>query len=73
MKANEIYMYVLGSLIVLCFFAVIGILIFKEMPQQNSEILYLAVGALIGYAGSVKDYFFGSSKGSADKTQLLNK
>jgi hypothetical protein len=34
----------------------------------------MAVGALIGaFTGGVVGYFFGSSSGSAEKTQLLNK
>jgi hypothetical protein len=64
-------MYVLGALIVLGFMALLGILIFVGVPDVNMELLYLAVGALIGYSGNVIQYFFGSSKGSSDKTKML--
>jgi len=70
---KEIYMYILGALIVLCFFGILGLLVFQPIPDQNNELLYLAIGALIGFAGSVVQYFYGSSKGSADKTEMLKK
>ena len=70
-KGKEIYMYVLGALIILSFFVVIGLLIFQPIPDQNNEVLYLVIGADIGFAGAVVNYFYGSSKGSADKTEIM--
>lgn len=43
-----------------------------EIPANNREPLMLVIGFLIAKAGTVVDYFFGSSKGSSDKTDLLN-
>jgi len=73
MKTRTIAQYILAVLIVLCFFSLIAILIFVEMPKNNGELLYLAIGALISSFGTVKDYFFGSSAGSAAKTELMSK
>ena len=64
-KAKEIYMYVLGAIVVIGFFAIVG---FKVWKGQDAQ---LEIGALIGAFGAVVGYFYGSSKGSADKTQLL--
>jgi drug/metabolite transporter (DMT)-like permease len=73
MKTKDLFMYVLGAVISICFFVVIGLLIFQGMPEQNSEVLYLAIGALIGFTGSVVNYFYGSSKGSSDKNEMFKK
>jgi hypothetical protein len=37
----------------------------------TSPAVYMLFGALSAGFGSVMQYFFGSSKGSADKTQLM--
>jgi hypothetical protein len=70
---KEIYMYVLGAVVVLGIFFLVGVLMFIEMPSSNKDLLNIVIGALIGAFLSVVGYFFGSSKGSADKTDLLNK
>jgi len=71
MKTKDVVMYVLGGLITLCFFFVLYLLIFYPMPQENKDVLYLAIGALIGFEGAVVNYFYGSSAGSAQKTELM--
>ena len=72
MNFKDIYMYVLGALIVLGFIFLLGLLIFQGVPAVNSDLLYLAVGALVAKFGDVVAYFFGSSKGSSDKTTILS-
>lgn len=69
MKAKEIYMYVFGAFIALGFFAITFYLIYSE---KYDDAVMLIIGALIGAFSTVVGYFFGSSKGSADKTELLN-
>ena len=63
---KEIYMYVLGGLVVTGFF---GIVIFKVIQGEDVQ---LETGALIAAFGTVVGYFYGSSKSSADKTKLLS-
>jgi len=70
--AKDVFMYVLGGLISICFFFVLYLLIFHPMPTENKDVLYLIIGALIGFEGAVVSYFYGSSKGSADKNEMLN-
>jgi len=70
---KEVYMYALAALVVLGFFALIYILTKVEVPEDNTQPLNLVIGALIGSFTSVVGYFFGSSKGSSDKTELLTK
>lgn len=71
MKFSDVFMYALGAIVVLGFMGLLGILIFKGVPEENSELLYLAIGALIGFASAVVNYFYGSSKGSDKKTDIM--
>jgi CDP-diglyceride synthetase len=73
MKAKDIYMYLLGALIVIGFFVILIVVFRKVMPVENKEIGLMVIGALVAKFGDVVNYFFGSSKGSADKTELMNK
>ena len=71
MKAKLTAMYVLGALIVLGFFTLLALLIFKEVPVSNNDVLNLSIGALITGFATVVGYFYGSSAGSASKTDIL--
>ena len=73
-KTNEkVYMYILGAIIVIGFFSIIAIVFKLEMPQSNKDLGLIVIGALVAKFGDVVGYFYGSSKGSADKTELINK
>ena len=69
--AKEVFMYCLAAVIVIGIFILVGLLIFQEMPTSNKELLILVIGNLMAAFISVISYFFGSSKGSADKTEIL--
>ena len=72
-NVNTVALYVLSGLITLCFFALLFLLVFKPIPEQNGDLLNIAVGALIGaFTGGVVGYFFGSSAGSKEKTEMMN-
>ena len=64
-------MYILGAIIVIAFFATIYLLAKVEMPLTNKDLLLIVIGALVAKFGDVVAYFFGSSKGSADKNEML--
>ena len=70
-KTRDIYMLVLGAMIVAGFFILLYILVYAGIPEQNKDILNIVVGALIGSFTSVVGYFFGSSVGSKDKTDII--
>jgi hypothetical protein len=72
-NTKDIFQYVLGGTIVIGFFLLLYMLINNEIPVANSEVLNLVIGALIGSFATVVGYFYGSSKGSSEKTELLNK
>ena len=72
-KTKEIFMYGLGGLIAICFFIVVGLLVFKQVPESNEKLIYMLIGALVGSFGTIVNYFYGSSKGSADKNDIISK
>jgi len=72
-KINEIFMYGLGVLLTMGFFLLLILLILRPVPVQNSELLYLVVGALLGSFNHVVNFFFGSSAGSKQKTDIISK
>jgi len=65
------YSYSIGAIIVVGFFIVLGILIFRGRPD-DSQTVSLLVGALISMTTGVIGYFFGSSSSSAKKDQTIN-
>lgn len=71
MKAKDIYMYALGALVVLGFFSILFVVFKTEMPNANKDLGLLVIGALVAKFGDVVGYFFGSSKGSADKDDRM--
>jgi hypothetical protein len=72
---KDVNLYVLAWVNVIGFFGILGLVIIADMPTNDVAKTALAMlfGALIGGYKDVQSYFFGSSKGSADKTELLAK
>lgn len=68
-KTDNLFMIILGSVIVLGFFGLVAILLTLEVKEANQNILYLVAGGLMAAFGSVVNYYFGSSHGSKIKTE----
>lgn len=64
---------ILGALIILGFFSVLGAMMAWEMPTTSKDVLQIMLGALGTMSASVVAYFFGSSAGSQRKNELLGK
>jgi len=71
MDTKKIARYVLGGLIVVGFFTLLILLICKTIPEGNSEMLHMVVGALIGSFVTVVGFYYGSSRSSQDKDEKL--
>jgi len=69
MKAKEIFMYALGAIVLIGFFITLFFLV-KEGIYEST--INLAIGALIAAFATVVGYFYGSSKGSTDKNEMIN-
>lgn len=48
-------------------------LITRPIPEGNSEILHFVAGEVSGVALAIATYYFGSSKGSQDKSETIKK
>lgn len=69
---NDWFQYFLSIVIVAFACSLVVVLLWIPFPNGNRDILTIAVGAVLAKFGSVVDYFFGSSKGSADKTKIMS-
>jgi len=50
------------------------LLLFKDAPEANRDLISAITGALIAIClKEIYGYFFGSSQSSQDKTDLMNK
>lgn len=62
---------VLGLFVTGGFFGLLGLMAFHDLPPGNTQILNIMLGSLgAGFTG-VLSYYFGSSRGSDKKTELL--
>jgi len=71
--ASNRFMYTLAVLVTAGFFLLCGVLMFKTsaIPEGSREVAFVLFGTLSTAFGGVMQYFFGSSKGSSEKTSLL--
>jgi drug/metabolite transporter (DMT)-like permease len=61
----------LAVVIVIGFFGCIYLVMRNDVDSSMRDALLILIGALGAAFGSVVNYYFGSSKGSADKNKLL--
>lgn len=71
MKPKEIYMYCLGAFIVACATGATVFMMCAAVPERNHDIVNNSISQLWILAAVVATYFFGSSKSSSDKNELL--
>lgn len=72
-KTGDLTPAVLAGVITVGFFSVLLFMLLRGVPQTGGEALLVLLGALGAAWGSVVSYYYGSSKGSADKNALLGK
>lgn len=68
---KDIFLYVFSMFIIACTVGVCVVLVFAPVPKENHDAFIQVSGAIIAWGGATVGYWVGSSKGSADKTQLL--
>lgn len=74
MKTGKtIYMYALAAVFILGYFALIGFILVRIIPVENKDIALMLFGTLTAGVASILSYFYGSSKGSDDKNEMLYK
>lgn len=65
-------MQILAIVVVLLTFAMIAVLQFRPLIQENKELLYTVFGIMLGWAGTIITYYWGTSKSSQDKTDMMS-
>ena len=68
---KQVFIYSLAALVILGFIGVMVILIFHLAPASNDTLLNVLAGAFTTMTIQIVNYFYGSSKSSADKTDML--
>ncbi len=69
MKTKDVFMYALGAVIAVGVLVLIALLLIYR--PEMTDVINIAVGSLVANFGAVVGYFYGSSKGSSDKTEIL--
>ena len=68
---KQIFQYALGALVAVGLYWITYLLIMKAAPESNKDALLIVLGVLAAAFANVVSYFFGSSKGSSDKNDII--
>ncbi|HKR04423.1 MAG TPA: hypothetical protein VJY62_07280 [Bacteroidia bacterium] len=68
---QDYMMVITGCIGLATFIFMVIVIAFFEIPPKNERLFDLLLGGVIGTTGSIFAYYFGSSKGSKDKTDIL--
>lgn len=70
---RDYFQYVVGSVALVVFTFLVYFLAYKEPPESNRELFIHLLGIVEGVSISIFTYYFGSSKGSKDKSEMMKK
>ena len=71
---KENFILGMAGIIILLTFLYLFLITFLQIPESGADHAKYASGFLVGTAfATIINYFWGSSKGSADKNDLLNR
>jgi len=62
-----------GIVVMAVFCVLVMVLLYKEMPEGNREIVIHVLGIIEGAVMAIVTYYYGSSKGSQDKAKTIDK
>lgn len=71
-KLNKVIIPVLALFVVGLSFLLLYLIMFRETTQVEENTIIFVLGALTGWVSIILSYFFGSSQGSKEKTEMLN-
>ena len=69
---TNIFMYALGAVICIGFFTLTGLLMFRDLPPGSSDTVKFLLTQLATAFLAIVYYLWGTSKSSADKTEIMN-
>jgi len=73
MKSKDITQLVVWFLVMTSFMVVLWAVFKIEMPASNRDLALILLGVLASKFGDVVGYFYNSSKGSSEKTEIISK
>ena len=72
MKAKEIVQYLFSAMILICTLVWFASLFWFTIPEGNKELVMTAAGVFLGSGWTqILNWWFGSSKGSQDKNEII--
>lgn len=71
MANYDIFKMVIGTLIIIGFFATLAALFFVPIPIENKMAVDIVLGVLGTLTVSIVQYLFGSSRGSKEKDAII--
>jgi uncharacterized membrane protein YqiK len=72
MKPKDTVLIAFSVLIVVCTLVWFGMILFVTIPESNKALIDTAAGVFLGSGWTqILNYWFGSSKGSADKSETI--
>jgi hypothetical protein len=69
---RELGMYIIALVVIGCTLWTLYKLFGVEIPAANRDAIMLVIGAFVSKFSTIVDWFFGSSKGSSEKTEALS-
>lgn len=70
---NDLMMVISGCTGLLSFMCILYVILFRKLPEGNEKLVYHLLGVVEGVSVTIFAYYFGSSKGSKDKSLLMSK
>ncbi len=55
------------------FFIILGVLLYADVPEGQRDLLLTLLGALVTIVIQIYQFYFGTSKGSQEKTEVMHK
>lgn len=68
-KVNPVSFLIVASTV--GYFGLVALFFFRHVPPEAKEVLMVTIGVIGNAWGGIVGYYFGSSSGSAKKTDLM--
>lgn len=70
---NNLARILFGAVVCLMFICIVTTLIFLPIPDENRSAVDILLGSLAATMGMVYSFYFGSSEGSKNKTEMMDR
>lgn len=67
----DVLQFVTAISVLVAFLVIVFVLLFRPIPDANKDAVMLLLGAISGSVGTMVAFYYGSSKGSAKKDEVI--